>query len=417
MISRNSLGLIGGLLMLICLSACQTSSKTGGRDISGNYASQLQKSLDLEAKVFSNSDGKVSVRLKILQNDLSFDKGKTKLSVSYAVFSSYSAPQPLDSNRIVKELIQTDHQFLETEVELSVMSGRGYILELEVRNPMSGKSAKKVIDIVDPNKFSGQSFSISDFEGRIIYEPYVNSADSYLITCLEDQTALFVKFYDRDFPIAAPPFSTANPKPFNFKPDKTFRLNMVDARHTVLYITQPGFYHIVQKEDDQQGGSIHYFGNHYPESKTVNDLLYPLRYITTNEEYTDLQESKNLKKSIDTFWLRLGGDQVRAKKLIQNYYTRVEESNVHFTSYIEGWKSDRGMCYTIFGSPTKVTRSTSKEVWMYGNPGDFNALKFEFVKVVNPFSQNDFRLIRSATLKTPWYRAVDLWRQGRITTY
>lgn len=191
---------------------------------------------------------------------------------------------------------------------------------------------------------------------------------------------------------------------------------MTDDRQAVLYITKQGFYQIVNKADALHGGSIHYFGKYYPDAKTVNDLLFPMRYITTNAEYNDLLNSKNLKQSIDAFWLKRGGDKTRARKLIKSYYTRVELANSLFTSYIEGWKSDRGMCYIVFGQPSKVVRSTASEVWIYGQEGSYNSIRLEFVKVVNPFSRNDFRLKRSASLKSPWYRAVDYWRQGRIIT-
>ena len=42
------------------------------------------------------------------------------------------------------------------------------------------------------------------------------------------------------------------------------------------------------------------------------------------------------------------------------------------------------------------------------------AKSFLFIKVQNPFSDNDFRLTRSPLLKNPWYNMVDNWRKGKI---
>jgi hypothetical protein len=42
------------------------------------------------------------------------------------------------------------------------------------------------------------------------------------------------------------------------------------------------------------------------------------------------------------------------------------------------------------------------------------ALSFTFVKLDNPFSDNDYALQRSANYRNLWYNAVDLWREGRV---
>ena len=165
------------------------------------------------------------------------------------------------------------------------------------------------------------------------------------------------------------------------------------------------------------GGTVYYFGQHFPAAKTLNDLLLPLRYITTSPEYKAIVESENKKQAIDEYWLGVGGSAERARMLIKSYYSRVEEANTIFSSYMEGWKTDRGMCFIVFGPPSHVYRTTAQETWLYGEQGKYNALRLVFTRVVNPFTANDFRLNRNATLKSPWYRAVEFWRQGRVITY
>ena len=46
----------------------------------------------------------------------------------------------------------------------------------------------------------------------------------------------------------------------------------------------------------------------------------------------------------------------RAKELIKNYYGRLQHANLFFTSYLEGWKTDRGMIFMIFGERTNAVR-------------------------------------------------------------
>jgi len=58
-------------------------------------------------------------------------------------------------------------------------------------------------------------------------------------------------------------------------------------------------------------------------------------------------------------------------ELMDEYYARVEFSNKHFSHFIDGWKSDMGMVFIIFGTPSNVERhpfdSNSKpyEIWTY----------------------------------------------------
>ncbi|MCW3075991.1 MAG: hypothetical protein JWO32_600, partial [Bacteroidetes bacterium] len=83
-------------------------------------------------------------------------------------------------------------------------------------------------------------------------------------------------------------------------------------------------------------------------------------------------------------------------------------------SYTQGWKTDRGMIFVIFGPPTNTYINSKGEYWIYGAETNPNALRFVFNKTKNPFSDNDLILERSQFFKDPWYTAVDYWRQGHV---
>ncbi|HLB00932.1 MAG TPA: GWxTD domain-containing protein [Bacteroidota bacterium] len=58
-------------------------------------------------------------------------------------------------------------------------------------------------------------------------------------------------------------------------------------------------------------------------------------------------------------------------ELMEEYYARVDYANKHFGHYTEGWKTDMGMVYIIFGAPGNVERHPFEidtkpyEVWTY----------------------------------------------------
>lgn len=95
----------------------------------------------------------------------------------------------------------------------------------------------------------------------------------------------------------------------------------------------------------------------YPAVKTVQQMAEPLSYIMTKKEFEELMSLQNddsLKAAIDKFWLSNIKNSNVAEDVINLYYSRVEEANKQFSNYKEGWKTDLGMIYILFGAPKTV---------------------------------------------------------------
>ena len=127
-----------------------------------------------------------------------------------------------------------------------------------------------------------------------------------------------------------------------------------------------------------------------------------------------ISESKDTTKAFEDFWLKLGKNQATARFMIKEYYERVETANSHFTSFKEGWKTDRGIVYIVYGHPYEIIKIGDTETWLYGEENNILSVKFQFNKVNSSWSNNEFRLARDESLKNNWYRAVDVWRQGKV---
>ena len=164
----------------------------------------------------------------------------------------------------------------------------------------------------------------------------------------------------------------------------------------------------------REGVTIYYFSDFFPEIKRAEDMIPPLRFITTKAEYDELTSSTNQKAAIEKFWVNCVGNQDKAREVIRKFYTRMHEANIFYTSYIEGWKTDRGMIYLIYGAPNSVYRTANTETWTYGEENNINSLQYSFTKVANPFTDNDYSLERSSVYKQSWYSSVDIWRQGKL---
>ena len=155
---------------------------------------------------------------------------------------------------------------------------------------------------------------------------------------------------------------------------------------------------------------MHRFYDGFPDIGSTGQMRESLRYISTDAEYREMSQLPP-RAAIDEFWIKLTGHSERALSQIKRYYGRVEEANRFFSLSREGWKSDRGMIYMVFGPPNLVYRNTLSEQWTYGEAGNPLSLRFLFNLESVPDNQSEYFLIRSETYRTPWHMAVSNWRR------
>lgn len=120
--------------------------------------------------------------------------------------------------------------------------------------------------------------------------------------------------------------------------------------------------------------------------------------------------SMDPEEAVERFWYFKAREKERSDDMVRVYYSRVQRANELFTSYKEGWKTDRGMIFMIYGTPDKVYKFKDSEVWEYGYDTFYTGLRFHFDRVDNPFSQNNFRLLRQAHYEPSWQGIVNNWR-------
>ena len=137
----------------------------------------------------------------------------------------------------------------------------------------------------------------------------------------------------------------------------------------------------------------------------------PLILITTPEEFNDLTNSKGEKAKFDKTILSITGDKDRARTFMKNFFHNIELANIYFSSYKEGWKTDRGMLYLIFGLPDEVSKNSGNEIWTYKN---LNNTRFTFVKSGSVYDPENYVLLRDKHFTDVWFGTVDLCRKARM---
>lgn len=237
---------------------------------------------------------------------------------------------------------------------------------------------------------------------------FINQYRAVKFLGFESGKPLQISYYKNPFPAAAPAFSTAQARVSKvIKPDSLFS---IDAK-TEITLSRKGLY-LAQQDTASAQGVAFRLEYDYPKLGTLQSLVGPLVYVCTKQEYEKLKLAGSDKKKFDQVILSITGNTERARIFMRNYFKRVEAANQYFSSYKEGWKTDRGMVYIIYGIPDEVYLFDGREVWEYKN--DNIKERFQFVKSATIFDPENYVLIRDKSFTNDWYSMIDLWRKARF---
>ena len=287
------------------------------------------------------------------------------------------------------------------------------LLEIRITDLQRGTNALSSVEIDWESAGNRQFYRLVDVKGHWVPRPLVQGDRLYRLECGTCPKNLITRLYTGDYPLATPPFAQNESSSFDFSGDSVWSFSAGDT----LRFDRNGIYHLQMDSSSTNGYSAFHFGPDFPNLYQRKELAPPLRYLSTKKEYESITKNSNpdsIKFEVDRFWLKIAGSPERARQLIEAYYTRVEEANKKFTSYTPGWRTDRGILYTVYGPPDEVVVEAGREWWYYGNRNSSLTYAFEFINVNNPFTEQDYALVRLAEHRYGWQQAIAGWRSGRV---
>lgn len=160
--------------------------------------------------------------------------------------------------------------------------------------------------------------------------------------------------------------------------------------------------------------------DNYPAIQNVREMAAPLAYLMTDSEYQKLMSistTDSLRRAVDTFWLENIGNARKAADVIRLYYSRVEEANLMFSSFKEGWRTDMGKVYILFGAPWYIDATISSETWIYGYNRNDPRYVYEFERPTvysRNFPFEHFTLNRRRVYQDVEFERIRDWLNGDI---
>lgn len=417
--SIKKLRLIFILLFVVTSLKLVSQKNISKENIAKNYQPEAV-SLHPEYFVFHQDDSLSILFYQIDMTELNYIANAdstnflSQFKISYVLYSNYESKTILDSSSII--LFDTTNYGKNNsqigQISFHSMRGANPILRVTMEDMNTNSSVSKLIPILKEKTLSSQDFYLKAMDGLPLFFNALDRNQTIQIVCSNTNLAhLYVRRFVEDKKPASPPMAGNGQLNKKIKSDTNFWISINNGTSEPLAFFGQGLYFVSIDSISTTGITIKRFTKGFPYINSPMQMLMPLRYLSSNAEFKELMDKENKKEAVDNFWIKITGNEKRAQQQVSIYYTRVQNSNKLFSAMGEGWMSDRGMIYIIFGPPEAVFRNADTETWVYGEASKSLQVNFNFRKQENPLSDNDFLLDRSQIYSSSWTNAIEVWRR------
>lgn len=337
-----------------------------------------------------------------------------KVQIKYFIYKPDEFENIIDSATVMLEIKKRKGQTNAiTYLPVNDNGMKEYYMKIITIDMLKRRAVKNYLYINYNLASSEQNFMVQlQKNGAPYFKPYFRNNQVFSIKYNNAADSIYVKHFPTNIPYPAPPYSL---EPY-IEPNMNYDTIYNVSGNTAIKFseTNRGLYYFQTDTVDNTGLSMLNCGVDFPYIKSSIDMLYPIKYLCKTQEFEELKNSTNKKLALDRFWLKCGGNMNRSRELIRIYYNRVLYANVYFTSFAEGWKTDRGMIYLIFGTPKQVKKAANKEIWIYSNRLNTKMLQFVFNRISSSYTDNNYILERSNDFRQFWMKAIKSWREGKV---
>ncbi len=410
------------------MSACKSSEKATSEDIAGRMASLYNPSrlsLHPDFSIYHENNNYSVLYIRAYPTELRFNEANEQaeyralLRLKYELVRLDENGQEdvlVDSASVVYKLLRRDEQSSAffASLTIPVRQGQRYLLSLETRDLNRGSLGQEYLYVDKRNAYSAQNFKvISMYSGYPKFMRFFLPGERFNVRYRDRSVdSIYVKYFNIDSELPRPPITATSDYTMSYTPDTSFIFPLVD---TASYnLRREGMYQIQIDPERDEGLALLNFGGSFPEVRTPDELMEPLFYLTTLAEYRDLRRKPNRKLAVDDFWLKTGNNMEKSRELLRIYYNRVVYSNLYFTSNKEGWKTDQGMIFILFGPPNRIQMTGTGENWFYFARRKNKAVEFKFNRVHDAFSIQNLVWDQSTDSRVYWNEAVRSWRNGKV---
>jgi GWxTD domain-containing protein len=407
------------LSVFFLLNSCVVSNSTLNDNNKAKNPKLIttQKSVNLLRTKFLENGQNIRIFGSFLSKDsLEAYSFLAKYSCSYGFIFDYSLKEKAEMRvaAINEASISSENNLINFYIDIPKPKSDllSFTLKIDLLERSTNKKLQNELAIRLVSSRTSDVFGLfSVKKGSFLLNNFIDFKDSIIIKSLDEREQKFtIVRYVHEFDPALSPLAVGQkPAPKPLFVDSLYEI----SANKPFILGKEGMYYFIKDTTDRTGISILGVDDRYPKYTKPAQLSKPLVYMTTTQEYQNLAVNQDPKRALDQFWLGLfKGNQLAAKKNIRNLYNKVEEANSLFSTYKEGWKTDKGMVFIVMGLPDNVRYLKDKEVWVYTKNNKFSEINFTFTKRSNQFIEDHFELSRFSEFQPIWFPAVEALRTG-----
>ncbi len=347
--------------------------------------------------------------------EITFDQGK--------LFDDYNFIYELHKSYHTLDILASDTLNIEDHI-IAIKSNKIFaylklprndktdIAIIKVINKKTGIDYNYDIPFIEDYNFSTDGLVFYNAEGTTPYlNSFINKEQTFQLKSIHGfEGPVYVFYYAQYFDEGVPPMIIKDRSiSKELKIDSVFSVQTNDP----FMLKKEGLYFFQKDSSSANGIGIRVQDPYFPLVKTFDKVIEPLIYISTRSETDAIRNARNPNEAFEAYWLKLTKIPSLASSTVRKYYERVEAANYLFTNFEEGWKSDMGLIYIIYGSPNDVYKSEEIIDWVYNRDLTMPVVRFSFYKVKNVFTAHHYTLLRKKNYDKNWFKSVELWRKGK----
>ena len=391
-----------------------------------------------DAVVFKSDSadlGRVDVYVVVPYETLEFLKSKDLYANKYnIIIEIFDSTGNKINNKLIKRAVSSEEYFItrggtgqfDYVQEIFHLKPGSYKLKVEIVDKISNRTYQRnrKITVLDFDKYNFSMSgillvsSIEERNGKYIITPYISDN----IGKLKDDFFLFFESYNnssrekvdfiyRILNSKSNVITTGERKRRdlgNNKQQHYLRINSLSSLPSGIYTLELIALKASDKKDISKEDYLAAAQRSIKNVQTIagnvmqniDEAIRQLRYIAYQDEIDkikDAETTEEKKERFEQFWNKKDpSPSTERNEAFQEYYSRIAFANRNFKSYTDGWMTDKGMVYVIFGPPYSVDKRSNYgdgrvyEIWRYRD-------NREFVFVDNS-GFGDFRLVRPMTI-------------------
>ncbi|MBM3420457.1 MAG: GWxTD domain-containing protein [Bacteroidetes bacterium] len=429
--SRYNLLLMTAVVLFITGSCSVTRTVADDTKNMAYLYNPVSNPFNARFRVFNDTGNQSVLSVKLFTDELFFTEANptgeplASMTVTVRLFNDSQGGVLADTafvdNQFNKKIVQPE---IIIDIPLRTFNGFEYTAEIRIIDNFTRRIVQSFVKFNRLSEYTAYNFKvINPATGTEVFSPVVTGSDFVSLRYPSRQVdTIFVLSYSYfDFIPHAPSMMLPDRTPGR-EPDQIVTVALNDT--LPFMFPSRGIYLCSIDSNVYEGYTFFNFGEEYPGLSRAENMIEPLAYLATADEMKALRSAEKPKMAIDEFWLGRSSNIERSRELLRIYYNRVIFANHYFTSYKEGWRTDRGMIYIMYGPPDKVYKGPASEEWGYSKPvirstwGTRYKLKedmlwFTFRHNPGRFTANDYYLVRTDA-PTYWDQAVSNWRKGIV---